>query len=190
MDDVLHVRALSTDGLVGLSPLKQCRLAVDYARGMSESAAALTSNGFLPAGILKLPATSREHLKELKEGFEQRHGGARNMHRIALVTGDVQWTGLSIPADDLQFVEQRELSTREICRVFGVPPHLIGANSGDSLTYSNAEMQALQFATYSLRPWLVLIEQAITQDPDLCFERQYVEFFDGRFVACGLEDAG
>src|SRR5207247_2483176 len=28
-DDILHVRALSTDGLVGLSPLKSCRLALE-----------------------------------------------------------------------------------------------------------------------------------------------------------------
>ena len=47
-DDILHVRALSTDGLVGLSPLKSCRAAVDVARGMSDSASALVENGFCP----------------------------------------------------------------------------------------------------------------------------------------------
>jgi phage portal protein BeeE len=45
---------------------------------------------------------------------------------------------------------------------------MVGAPSGDSLTYSNTEQQQLAFVTHSLRPWLVLIEQAITNDPDLC----------------------
>jgi phage portal protein BeeE len=32
------------------------------------------------------------------------------------------------------------------------------------------------FAIHSLRPWLVLIEQAISADPDLCSQNVYVEF--------------
>jgi phage portal protein BeeE len=53
---------------------------------------------------------------------------------------------------------------------------MIGGSTGDSLTYSNAEQQQLLFVTHSLRPWLVLIEQAISADPDLASQNQYVEF--------------
>ena len=77
-----------------------------------------------------------------------------------MLSGDVKFTAMSLAADDLQFAQQRELSTREICRIFGVPPWMIGAPTGDSLTYSNAEQQQLLFVTHSLRPWLVLVEQA------------------------------
>jgi HK97 family phage portal protein len=178
VDDILHIRALSTDGLVGLSPLKSCWLALDYARGMSESAAALTENGFLPAGVLTIPGggLSKDELRNLADGLHAKHGGARNMHRVAVLSGNVSFTGLSLPADDLQFVQQRELSTREIARIFGVPVWMIGGSTGDSLTYSNAEQQQLLFAIHSLRPWLVLIEQAISADVDLCSQNQYVEF--------------
>jgi phage portal protein BeeE len=53
---------------------------------------------------------------------------------------------------------------------------MVGASSGDSMTYSNTEQQALSFVTHSLRPWLVLVEQAISQDADLCPGNLYVEF--------------
>jgi HK97 family phage portal protein len=76
----------------------------------------------------------------------------------------------------MQFVQQRELSTREITRIFGVPVWMINGSSGDSLTYSNAESQRLMFAIHSLRIWLVLIEQAISADTDLCSANVYVEF--------------
>jgi HK97 family phage portal protein len=176
-DDILHVRALSTDGLVGLSPLKNCRLAVDYAKGMSESAAALTENGFLPAGIVTVPGgLSKQSIKKLSDGLAGKHGGARNMHRVAILSGNVNFTSMSLPADDLQFVQQRELSTREITRIFGVPVWMVNGSSGDSLTYSNAESQRLMFAIHSLRQWLVPIEQAITNDRDLCSQNVYVEF--------------
>jgi HK97 family phage portal protein len=177
VDDIRHIRALSTDGLVGLSPLKSCRLALDYAKGMSESAAALTENGFLPAGLLTIPSgLGPQALQELAEGLNSRHGGASNMHKVAVLTGNVNFTSMSLPADDMQFVQQRELSTREIARIFGVPVWMIGGSTGDSLTYSNAEQQQLLFVTHSLRPWLVLIEQAISADPDLASQNQYVEF--------------
>ena len=44
------------------------------------------------------------------------------------------------------------------------------------MTYSNTESQALAFVTHSLRPWLVLIEQAISEDADLCPGALYCEF--------------
>jgi HK97 family phage portal protein len=117
-----------------------------------------------------------EELTRLRESLTERHSGARNAHRVAVLAGEASWQAMTLPADDMQFVQQRELSTREVCRIFGVPPWMIGGSTSDSLTYSNAESQQLMFAVHSLRPWLVRVEQAISADPDLCSERQYVEF--------------
>jgi HK97 family phage portal protein len=169
VEDVVHIRALSTDGILGLSPIKQCRMAVSLADGLGEFAEAFTRNGARPSGIIKVPAgTSRDALHALSETAAAKYGGARNAHRIAVLTGDVEWTALAGSVEDMQFVEQRKLSTAEICRIFRVPPWMVGASSGDSLTYSNTEQQALSFVTHSLRPWLVLIEQAISADANLC----------------------
>jgi len=57
-----------------------------------------------------------------------------------------------------------------------VPPWIVGAKDGGSLTYANSENQALHFVTYSLRPWLVAIEQAFSADRDLFMERTSCEF--------------
>lgn len=78
----------------------------------------------------------------------------------------------------MQFVQQRQLSTAEIARVFRVPGRMLNAPSGDdSMTYANVEQAALEFVTWGLRPWLVAIEQAITSDTDLCRgPNVYVEF--------------
>lgn len=83
---------------------------------------------------------------------------------------------MSLTPEDAQFLGQRELSAREVARLFRVPPWMIGAGDGGSMTYSNVEQQAQAFVTFSLRPWLVLIEQAITADVDLCPPGIYVEF--------------
>lgn len=135
VDDIVHVRAMSADGLVGLSPIAQCRMAVSLSRGMGEFAEAFVRNSARPSGIHKLPAGSRqETFESVRERLEYGHGGATNAHRIAVLSGDVDWTALSVPADDMQFVQQQKLSTAEIARIFRVPPWMIGASSGDSMT--------------------------------------------------------
>ncbi|MBA2742357.1 MAG: phage portal protein [Actinobacteria bacterium] len=176
-DDIVHVKALSTDGLVGLSPIRQCRVALSLASNLGEHAQAFFENGARPTGILKLGGAATDaQVTSLREQLTSRHVGTKNAHRIAILTGETEWTPMSGPLDDLQFVEQRKLSTAEIARVFRVPPWMIGASSGDSMTYSNTEQQALAFVSYSLRPWLVVIEQALSTDSDLCPGSLYVEF--------------
>ena len=175
-EDIVHVKAMGTDGLVGLSPIAQCRLAVSLSKGMGEYAEAFIRNGVRPSGILRLPSGNPEQMRFTEDVVLGKHAGAHNAHKIAIVRGDVEWTALSVSAEDAQFVEQRRLSTAEIARIFRIPPWMIGASSGDSMTYSNVEQQALAFVTHSLRPWLVLIEHAVSADPDLCSANQYVEF--------------
>ena len=94
-------------------------------------------------------------------------GTARRSGRIAVVSGDVTFSPVTMPLADAQFVETRRLSTAEIARIFRVPTSVIGASSGDSLTYKTTEGEAQTFVTFGLGPWLKLIEDAITADRDL-----------------------
>jgi HK97 family phage portal protein len=176
VEDVIHIRALSTDGLVGLSPVRQCRVALGLSQSLAEHAATFFENGARPTGVLKVPAGQQEALERVREVWNARHAGTRNAHRIAVLSGEVDFTAITGPLDDLQFVEQRHLSTAEIARIFRIPPWMLGASSGDSMTYSSTEMQSLAFVTFALRPWLVLIEQAISEDSDLCPGALYCEF--------------
>lgn len=178
LDDVIHVKALSTDGLVGLSPIRQMRAALNLNSAVRGASLALFANGARPSGILKLsPAAggSREQLQNLKQDWMARHSGDRQ-GGIAVMTGDVEFTAVSMPADDAEFVAARKLSATEVARAFRIPPWMIGAEGGDSMTYANTEMQALAFVMYSLRPWLTVIEQALAADRDLFTPSLFCEF--------------
>lgn len=177
LKDLVHIRAMSTDGLVGLSPIRQCSTAIALATGIGTYNLGFFDHGAHPSGFLNVDGhVSRDHLEALRAGVNANHGGARNAHKIAVMDGAVTWTPITGPADEMQFIERADLSTREIARIFRVPPHLIGASSGESMHYSNVESQSLEFVQYSLRPHLVAIEQAITADADLCRGSLYVEF--------------
>ena len=93
-------------------------------------------------------------------------------------------------ADDSQFLGQRELSAREVARIFRVPAWVIDAPTGDSLTYANVAEQNRALATHSLRPWATRIERAISNDADLCPGGTYVQFdFDGLLRASSEQRA-
>lgn len=73
----------------------------------------------------------------------------------------MSFTPISLPNNEAQFLETRKFQVEEICRIFRVPPHLIGDLSRS--TFSNIEHQSIDFATHTIRPWLVRIEQAMNR---------------------------
>jgi HK97 family phage portal protein len=191
-EDILHVKAMSADGLRGLSPVTHCRLALGLNESMRESSRQYFEEGSRPSGILTMPlGSSNTAMERLQEDWRNLHGGVHKMHRVALIEGDAKFEPISFSADDSQFLQQRELSTREIARIFRVPAWLIDGASGDSLTYSNTLEQNRAFTSHSLRPWLVRLERAFSNDPDLCPGGAYLQFdLDGllRADAAGRAD--
>jgi HK97 family phage portal protein len=126
-----------------------------------------------PAGVLQVsPDMSEEGLERLRATLSNQG----RPHGIMLLDSEAAFHELTSRLDDAQFSQQRELSAREVARVFRIPPHMIGAPTGDSLTYATTEQQSIDFVRYSLTPWLRRIELAISNDSDLAFERQYVKF--------------
>ncbi|MEA2551803.1 MAG: hypothetical protein QOE25_1572 [Actinomycetota bacterium] len=166
--DIIHVRGLSTDGLVGLSPIQQCRVAIRVAEGSGLFMDAYLRNGGRPSGVLSIPGVDESFRRHVDQLFHARDAGVRNMHKMVTTNKEMTYTSVAPTLGDMEFIEQRKMSTADICRIFRVPPWMVGATSGDALTYSNTEQQQLAFVTHSLRPWLVLIEQAITNDADVC----------------------
>jgi HK97 family phage portal protein len=176
--DVIHVKGLADNGIIGLSPVHQCRVALGLSDALTKHASTFFANDARPSGILKVPQgpAVQDQVDNLRKAWEARHGGLTNAHRIAVVAGDIDFTSVSMPMEDAQFLEQRHLSSQEVARIFRVPPWIIGAPSGDRQTYANVEQQSLHFVMHSLRPQLVAIEQALSSDTDLFTGNTYAEF--------------
>jgi HK97 family phage portal protein len=179
-DDILHVRAaLSQDGVLGLSPIRQAGAVLTLSRELTQHATDTMRRGARLSGVLTTPADvtiDPDNLEAIRTEISTSWTGVENSGAIALVTGGLQFQPLSMPLQDAQFIEQRNLSTQEIARIFRVMPWMIGAPSGDSMTYSNTTEQARAFAMFSLKPWLAVIEQALTADRDLMPTTVYAEF--------------
>jgi HK97 family phage portal protein len=176
--DILHIKAMTgLDGLRGLSPVTQARLALTLSANLQEASRQFFANGSRPSGILRVAGPQSEYtIERVREQWSARHQGPENMHRVAVLSGEATFTPVAFSADDSQFLQQRELSAREVARVFNIPSWMIDAEQSSSRTYANVTQQNLAFVTHSLRPWLTRIERAFTADADLCIGGLYLKF--------------
>jgi HK97 family phage portal protein len=175
--DVAHGMLMTIDGRRGISPVAMCREGIGLNRALAQHASAHLANGGAPKGVLTVdagPATD-DVARNLMTDWAARHGGPLNAGRVAIVGGEVSFAPVSMPLADQQFLEQRNLSTNEVCRIWGLPPWAVGANSGDGLRYENAESQALGLIKYCVASYVRPLEEALSGDEELAPGDEYVE---------------
>ena len=159
-EDVLHIPGLGFDGIVGYSPIAVEKNAISLGIAAEEFGSKFFSNGARPSGILTHPNTVKDP-KKLREAWNSAYGGSTNSGKVAVIEENMHFEAISIPNNEAQFLETRKFQVEEICRIYRVPPHLIGDLSRS--TFSNIEHQSIDFATHTIRPWLVRIEQAMNR---------------------------
>jgi len=175
-EDLWHVRAFVTAGSpVGLSPIAYAQETIGLGLSTQRFGRQFFTEGASPSGILSIPtgtAMSQERVQAIKEMLRVATRGKRDP-LIVTGTADTKWQSISIAPNESQFVESRRLGVAEIARTFGVPPEMIGGEAGGSLTYATVEGRALDFVKFSLTPWIVRLEKAIS---DLLPRGQTVKF--------------
>ena len=157
-DEIFHVKGLSMDGVKGLSPIGQAREAVGLALATEEYGARFFGNGARPGGVIEFPGVMKEPEK-LRKSWNDVFQGPRNSHKVAILEQGSKYHAIGIPPEEAQFLETRKFQINEICRIFRVPPHLVG--DLEKATFSNIEHQSIEFVEHTVRPWLVRWEQEI-----------------------------
>lgn len=166
--DVIHVLGFTLDGLVGLSPIELARTAIGAGLAMDEYQSAFYRNDATPRGTLNVAGKlSPQGAERLSLQWRALFAGVRNAFKVPVLEEGTTFTPISVSSRDAEFVEARRLTGQQVCRIFRVPPEMVGMDSGSSLTYSTVEGQGIAFERYSIRPWLVRVEQALNRDRDL-----------------------
>lgn len=174
-DEIWHVKGLSTDGLVGYSPVSLARESIGLALATEEHGARLFSNGARPGGILEHPGKLKEETaKRLRSNWEDAHSGSSNAHKVAILEEGMKWQAVGMTSEDSQFIEARNFQIEDIARIFRVPSVLIG-HPDKSSTYASAEQFFLSFVVHTIRPWVTRLEQSINRH--LLTEKERRKYF-------------
>jgi len=159
---ILHIRGPLGDALSGASTLSVCRGTFEAALAADGASERIFTNGVRPTGILRSKDTfDKDQRRETEQYLQERYAGAINAGVPMVLDRDMDWTQLSINPEDAQMLESRGFGVEEICRIFGVPPHMVGHTAGNTRLGSSIEEQTLGFVKFSLRRRLKRIEQAL-----------------------------
>jgi HK97 family phage portal protein len=160
--DMLHIRGFGGDPLGGLSTLAFGRQVFGMAVSIERAAAHTFSNGVRSSGVMSSDkAFSAEQRKQAEDLLQQKYTGAMNAGRPMLLDNGLKWQSISINPEDAQMLESRRFGVEEICRFFGVPPHMIGHTENSTSWGTGLEQQTLGFQKFTLRRRLKRIEQAL-----------------------------
>lgn len=159
---ILHIRGFGGSPLGGLSTLSFGRQAFGMARSIERAARATFANGVRSSGVMSSDkAFTKDQRTSAEELLQEKYAGAMNAGRPMLLDNGLKWQSISINPEDAQMLESRAFSVEEICRFFGVPPHMVGHTEKTTSWGTGLEQQTLGFQKFTLRRRLKRIEQAL-----------------------------
>jgi len=165
-DRMFHVRGAVLPGCDrGISPIGMERNVIGNALAGEKSAGKLYKNGLISTTFLMsdqiLKADQRKQVGDAMTQF----AGAEKAGGVVVLEAGLKPFALSINPKDAQLLEARQYSVEQICRIFGVPPVMIGHAANGTTTWgSGIEQLILQFTKTCLTPMLRSIESAVYRD--------------------------
>lgn len=161
--EIFHVRGMSSDGYLGLSPIHVARDIIGMTITTENYGATLFRNGAKPGGILKHPShfkdkSTRDRVRDSWDEFT----GGNNAGKTAVLEEGMEWVKVGMTSEDAQYLEQRKFQISEIGRIFRVPAILLQHDDKTS-TFASAEQFMLSFVVHTMTPWFTRWEQAIRQ---------------------------
>ena len=129
---------------VGLAPHDPAKLSIAADYNAARHVAASFANNCEPGGILKVEGPySAEVNDQIRQAWQQRHGGADNARKLAILFGNADYKAIAQTMTDMGFPTVKQSSREEVCAVYRVPASVAGffGNSGDASAYVTAEQQ-------------------------------------------------
>ncbi len=156
--DMLHFKTITKDGIIGLSPIDQCKNSIGWGMAVEEFGNTFFKNGAKLSGVLQTDrALSETAIGRLKNSFNNVYAQLTGSNATVVLEEGLTFKPVSISAEQAQFLASRTFSLEEVGRIFNIPNHMLQNNTKSS--FNNIEMQSQEFVTYTLMPYLTRIEQ-------------------------------
>lgn len=119
--------------------------------------------GVNPGGFVEYPGTMSDKAYErFKDDFLKNYAGVANAGKWLFLEQGAKANRWDTDLEKNQLLESRKFAVSEICRIFGIPPHL--CFDLEHATFSNIEQQSLEFVRDFVNPMSVRTEQMLRKD--------------------------
>ena len=160
-DQMIHIRNMTTEGILGLSPLKMHRATFESAQTLNEYNQNFMKQGTSISGIIELDKKlSPENMEILRKSFARSYSGANNAGKTSILPEGTHFKQVSpVNPADADFINNYKLTKANIAEIFQVPLSMLGTSD---LSYNNAEQNALTYHRFTINPILRNIEQELS----------------------------
>jgi HK97 family phage portal protein len=149
---------------VGLSPVSYAAAAIGLGLAARSYGSEFFADGGHPTGVLetdqRLDGPEGDRVAErVKARYRQARadGGP-------LVTGaGLRYRTMQMSPTEAQFLETIRANRTDVANFFGVDPGFVGGETGNSRTYANVEARSLDVLTYTVAPWVFLLEESLSE---------------------------
>lgn len=171
-EDIVHIPFFTVPGKVwGLSPIQACAMAISSGLSAQEYTRDWFDNGAVPPG--KFRNTEKTVGPTEANEIRERLTSAIRKRKPLVFGNDWEYDPIVVSQHEAKFIDTLKLSATQIANIYGIPPEMIGGDTGGSLTYNTVEQHGINFVTFTLRPWLELIEDSFY---DYMPKPRYVKF--------------
>ncbi len=187
--EVLHVRDLSADGVLGVSRMRLARDAIHLARQAEKAAGRVFETGVMAGGAIEVPKPlSDTAYGRMKASLANEYSGAENAQKWMLLEEGAKANKFAVTAAEAQHIENRNAQIEEVARAFGVPRPLLMMD--DTSWGSGIEQLGIFFVQYGLQHWLTAWEQSAQRSllTDAEIDRLTVKFNERALLRGTLSD--
>ena len=160
--DMLHFLKYTVDGVQGISVLSHARRSLNIANQTENTAATFFSSGCNLNGVIKVHSNlSNEQKQDIATSWRTIFGSGNTSGGVVVVPSNMDYQAVSVSGEDAQMLQSRQYNVADIARFFNISPVLLGdlSNAG----YSTIEATNLQFLSYTLNPYIVMIEEELNR---------------------------
>ena len=156
--NILHMKTFHPlNDFYGMSPVEAAAFAIDQHNEAGQWNMALLQNSARPSGALVIDPKSGTGLDDdqyqrLKSEIEDKYSNPVNAGRPLLLEGGLDWKEMSLSPTDMDWLQGKHTSARDIAMSFGMPAQMLGI-PGDN-THRNMEEARLWFWEQTCLPLL------------------------------------
>lgn len=184
--DIIHIHGLSSDGLLGISPIRALRETIGLALTQRDQVGKIYANGAKFPGFLTTPASlQQKQVEDISTKWQAAQAGTDNAGKTPVLQGGLSYTAVNgMTFADAEFLESRKFERTEIATLYRIPEVLLGNSDKSSSWGTGIETLTNGFLAFSFGPWLVNWEQALNFT--LLTEQQKLDGYYFRFTRGAL----
>lgn len=162
-DEMLHiVESLIQPGAVrGISRISMLKESLGLGMALDAYAQRFFGQGATGNFAITVPGSlTPEQAKQMADSVDSRHGGWRKSSKTIVMHSGAAIEDIGVDPERSQSIESRRMFVEDVCRLYSIPTHMMSLPGTN--TYSSIEQTQIEFVTLGLRPYVALIENALS----------------------------